>query len=122
MAEGRADSGDRVSSIRAGRIDAVFDEGIMSETWKDIADTVDLEFLPINKDVLDSLERKYGMSRSVLNKGRLRGLKQETRTLPLPGWLIYHRIEQPNEAGYYYVCGRAGSKTHRSHVFRHQRH
>src|SRR3546814_14704235 len=41
MAEGRADSGDRVSSITAGRIDAVFEEGIMSTTWKDIADTVD---------------------------------------------------------------------------------
>src|SRR3546814_15370829 len=58
MAEGRADSGDRVSSIRAGRIDAVFDEGIMSKTWKDIADTVDLEFLPIDKD--RSAERRVG--------------------------------------------------------------
>src|SRR3546814_2661697 len=81
MAEGRADSGDRVSSIRAGRIDAVFDEGIMSKTWKDIADTVDLEFLPIDKDVLDSLERKYGMRRSVLHKGRLRGIEQDVPTI-----------------------------------------
>src|SRR3546814_14335029 len=100
MAEGRADSGDRVSSIRAGRIDAVFDEGIMSKTWKDIADTVDLAFLPIDKDVLDSLERTYGMRRSVLHKRRLRRIEQGVPTIDFAGWLRYFHAEIHHQVVY----------------------
>src|SRR3546814_14820219 len=46
MAEGREDSGERVSSVRAGRMYAVFYEGMMSKTWTEIDEHVSSEIIP----------------------------------------------------------------------------
>lgn len=89
LAEGPADRKDRVSEMRKGTLDGVFDEGIMSKTWKDIADTVELEFLPIDDDVLERLERKYGVRRAVIPKGRLRGVERDIPSVDFAGWLLY---------------------------------
>lgn len=100
LAEGPADRKDRVSSIRAGDLDGVFDEGIMSKTWKDIADTVDLQYLPIDDAVLSSLESKYGLRRSVIPAGRLRGVEADIPTVDFAGWLLYCRTDVPDDIVY----------------------
>ena len=100
LAEGPSDRKDRVSSIRAGELDGVFDEGIMSKTWKDIADTVDLEYLPVDEDVLNRLEAKYGLRRSVIPAGRLRGVDKDVPTVDFAGWLLYCHRDLPEELVY----------------------
>src|SRR3546814_18358866 len=108
---------DWISDVCSSDLDSVFDEGIMSKKLKDIADTVDLEFLPIDKDVLDSLERKYGMRRSVLHKGRLRGIEQDVPTIDFAGWLLYCHSEIPDDVVYYALIGLEASKQQLDSLF-----
>jgi TRAP-type uncharacterized transport system substrate-binding protein len=98
--EGPADRKDRVASIRSGDLDAVFDEGLMSKTWKDITDTVDVNFLPVDRDVLASLEKKYGMRPSKIPKGRFRGQNADVDTVDFAGWLLYCRRDLPDRLVY----------------------
>lgn len=100
LAEGPADRKDRVSEMRRGTLDGVFDEGIMSKTWTDIANTVDLEFLSIDDDVLAALETKYGARRAIIPKGRLRGVERDIPTVDFAGWLLYCRTALPEEIVY----------------------
>lgn len=100
LPEGRAGLGNRVTAMQRGDLDAVFDEGIMSKTWKDITDTVDLDFLPIEDDVLDRLKAKYGIPRTVIPAGRFRGIDRDIPTIEFGGWLLYCHSELPDELVY----------------------
>jgi TRAP-type uncharacterized transport system substrate-binding protein len=121
LAEGPADRKDRVSSMRSGELDGVFDEGIMSKTWKDIADTVDLEYLPIDDDVLDRLESKYGVRRSIIPKGRLRGVEQDIPTVDFAGWLLYCRSNLPENLVYLTMVALEEQKAQLESLFEPQR-
>ena len=91
---------DRVAAIRDGELDAVFDEGLMSRSWTEIADSVDLTFLPVDADVLASLEEKYGARSAVIPKGRLRGIEADTPTVDFAGWLLLCRTDLPDDLVY----------------------
>jgi TRAP-type uncharacterized transport system substrate-binding protein len=91
---------DRVSAMRDGELDAVFDEGLMSRSWTQIADAVDLTFLPVDDTVLSALEDRFGAQRAVIPKGRLRGVEQDTPTVDFAGWLLLCRTDLPDELVY----------------------
>jgi uncharacterized protein len=93
-------SRDRVSAIKAGLLDAVFDEALMTRPWHDIADAIDLTFLPIDRDVLASLEKKYGIRPTVIPKGRLRGVDTDIPTIDFAGWILYCREDLPDRLVY----------------------
>jgi TRAP-type uncharacterized transport system substrate-binding protein len=95
--EGRRD---RVSAMKAGALNAVFDEALMTFPWKEIADSVDLTFLPVDDDVLDTLERKYGIRRTVIPKGRLRGVQKDLPAIDFAGWILYCREDLPERLVY----------------------
>ncbi len=97
--------GDRVTKIRNGELDGIFDEGIMSRSWKDMADTVDLDFLPIDDAVLNSLERKYGMPRTMLPKGYFRGIDVDTPAVDFAGWMLYCHADLPDDLVYSAMLG-----------------
>jgi TRAP-type uncharacterized transport system substrate-binding protein len=90
-------SRDRVSTMRSGHLNAVFDEALMTRPWKDIADTVDLTFLPIDRDVLDAVERKYGIRSAVIPKGSLRGVDSDLPTIDFAGWILYCHQHLPDD-------------------------
>ena len=100
--EGRLD---RVSSMKAGTLNAVFDEALMTVPWQQIADSVDLTFLPIDPDVLQSLERKYGIRPGVIPKNRLRGVTQDVPTIDFAGWGIYCHENLPDRLVYLLLAG-----------------
>lgn len=95
--EGRRD---RVSAMKAGELDAVFDEALMTVPWKQITDSVDLTFLPVDRDVLQALDRKYGMRSGVIPQGRLRGVTSDVATIDFAGWILYCREDLPDELVY----------------------
>lgn len=117
LPEGRADRPDRVSLMRSGDLDGVFDEGVMSSTWKAIADTVDLEYLPVDEDVLDRLAANYGIGRGVLPAGRLRGVERDVPTIDFAGWLLYCHTALPEEVVYYALIGLEETKRQMETLF-----
>src|SRR3546814_14800346 len=64
-----------------------------------------------------SLERKYGMRRSVLHKGRLRGIEQDVPTIDFAGWLLYCHSEIPDDVVYYALIGLEESKQQLDSLF-----
>ncbi len=96
---------DRVSTMKSGEMNAVFDEAIMTPAWKEIADNVDLTFLPIDQAVLDALDRKYGMRSTVIPKGRLRGVDADIPTIDFAQWIIYCHQDLPDRLVYLLLQG-----------------
>jgi hypothetical protein len=99
------DRKDRLSSMKSGALNAVFDEALMTLPWKHIADSVDLTFLPIEQDVLQSLERKYGVRQAVIPKGALRGVTSDVPTIDFANWIFYCREDLPDRLVYLTLKG-----------------
>ncbi len=91
---------DRVSAMQTGHLDAVFDEAIMTRAWQVIADSVELNYLPIDRDVLQALENKHGVRATVIPKGRLRGVNEDIPTVEFGGWTIFCREDLPDRLAY----------------------
>lgn len=91
---------ERVAAVKSGEINAVFDEAIMTPAWKAVTDSADFVFLPIDEHVLDAVERKYGMRRTVLPKGRLRGIDRDVPTIDFSQWVVYCHRDIPEELVY----------------------
>lgn len=117
LAEGPKDRKDRVVELQEGRLDGIFDEGIMSKTWKDAADTVDLEFLRIDDDVLARLDEKYGVRRTVLPAGRLRGVDHDIPTVDFADWLLYCQADLPEKLVYLTLVAIEEQKTQLEAMF-----
>jgi hypothetical protein len=96
---------DRVSAMKAGALNAVFDEALMTVPWKEIADTVDLTFLPIDEDVLQTLDRKYGIRRAVIPRNRLRGVTEDVPTVDFASWIFYCHADLPDRLVYLTLKG-----------------
>lgn len=95
--EGRID---RVTAMRTGVLNAVFDEALMTRPWRDIADSVDLTYLPIDEDVLDRLEKKFGIRQAVMPRGSLRGVTEDVLTIDFSGHLLFCHQDLPDELAY----------------------
>jgi hypothetical protein len=91
---------DRVTAIKAGKLNAVFDEALMTTPWKEITDAVDFTYLPIDAEVLEALDRKYGIKSTVIPKGRLRGVDYDIPTIDFAGWCIYCHEDVPEQLVY----------------------
>lgn len=100
--EGRLD---RVTAMKTGALDAIFDEALMTLPWKQIADSIDLTFLPIETDILDRLEQKYGVGRAVIPKGSLRGITDDVPTVDFAGWILYCHEDLPDDLVYLTMQG-----------------
>ncbi|WP_243718484.1 TAXI family TRAP transporter solute-binding subunit [Actinomadura sp. KC06] len=79
--------------------DAVFDEAIMTWRWRNLTTMYDLEFLPLDEPVLRHCTA-MGMPAGVLEKGRLRGLREDVPTIDFSGWILYCADDLPDELAY----------------------
>lgn len=96
---------DRVTAMKTGALNAVFDEALMTLPWKEITDSVDLTFLPIEKEVLDALEKKYGIRSCVIPKGSLRGITEDVPTIDFTGWILFCHQDLPDDLVYLTMQG-----------------
>lgn len=113
--EGRLD---RVAGMRSGVLNAVFDEALMTRPWKDVADSVDLTFLPIDEDVLDRMEQKFGIQRAIMPKGSLRGVIENIPTIDFSGHLLYCHEDLPDVLVHSAMCGIEQQKGQIESLFR----
>lgn len=91
---------DRATLLATDKLDAVFDEGLMSKSWRDLTEQVEMNFLPIEDEVLTSLEEKYGVGRTVIPAGRFKGQDVDVPTIDFAGWLIFCRGDLDDELVY----------------------
>jgi TRAP-type uncharacterized transport system substrate-binding protein len=93
----RPTSDQRIESIKTGKVNAVFDEGL--HTWLPTALDHGFEVLPLEPKILRQLER-LGFQRAVLPQDRFPNLGGDIQTIDFSGWpLITHRW-LPNELAY----------------------
>lgn len=100
--EGRID---RVTAMKSGALNAVFDEALMTLPWKEVADAVDLTFLPIEAEVLKALESKYGIRGKPIPKGSLRGVAEDVPAIDFTGWILYCHQDLPDDLVYLTLQG-----------------
>jgi TRAP-type uncharacterized transport system substrate-binding protein len=82
--------------------DAIFDEAIMTNRWKSLTETYDLEFLAVDDDVIERLV-KQGWKRGVIHKGRFRGVERDVAGIDFSGWYLFCRPDIDDELAYYTI-------------------
>jgi TRAP-type uncharacterized transport system substrate-binding protein len=92
--------GDCTRLVQEGRADAIIYEAIMTGFWRDLANAVDLVFLPVEDGVLERFRRQYRWPRATLPPGYLRGLEQELTTLDFSDFLMIARADLPDDVAY----------------------
>jgi hypothetical protein len=84
----------------AGRADAIFQEAVMTQYWRDMADKLDLAFLPIERAARDKLGAELGWPSASLPKGYLRGMDRELEFLDFSHFLLVTTTAIPDDVAY----------------------
>ncbi|HLG69750.1 MAG TPA: TAXI family TRAP transporter solute-binding subunit [Chloroflexota bacterium] len=85
----------RTAALKAGELDAMFDEGIYN--WVDLALDNGLRFLSLSEESLRTLEG-MGYRRSVIPKANFPRLPADVPTLDFSGFMVYTHAGVPDDA------------------------
>jgi len=99
----------RLSALRSGEIDAVFDEGVKG--WLDVALDAGLRPISLGEPVLQQLE-SIGWRRAILPADRFPLIGHGIEAVDFSGWALYTRASLPNEDAYRFcaaLAARAGN-------------
>ena len=91
---------DCVALVREGKADAVIHEAIMTPWWQDLANALDIAFLPVEGNVLETMQRDYLWPRATLKAGYLKGMNEEFVTLDFSDFLMIAREDLPDDIAY----------------------
>jgi TRAP-type uncharacterized transport system substrate-binding protein len=91
----------RMNALKAGTVDAVFDEGLI--LWFDAALASGMQPITPHEDVLARLEA-IGWRRAMIPAGRYPHLKSDYLCIDFSGWPLYTRASLPDEDAYK-ICG-----------------
>jgi len=86
-----------IELVKRSEADAVFQEAIMTPWWRELTEQVALTFVPIERLVLDQLERDFGWPSAVLPSGYFRHLDRALETLDFSDFLIMVREDMPDD-------------------------
>lgn len=92
----------RIEALRSNLIDAIFDEALMTQRWKEATDEFEFTFLPVEEEGLSRCEL-MGMKRGWIPQGRLRGVERDVPTIDFAGWLLYCHEAFPNDYAFHVV-------------------
>jgi TRAP-type uncharacterized transport system substrate-binding protein len=82
--------------------DAIFDEAIMTNRWKALTEKYDVEFLPIDEEIIERFVQR-GWSRGVLPMRRFRGIDCDVPGIDFSGWFLFCRQDMEEELAYYTI-------------------
>ena len=82
-----------------GEANAVFNEGIMVPQWYELVEKVPMRFIPMERSVLDTLAKDYGLRPAVLPKGRLKA-DRDIACLDWSNWVVTVREDMDEELAY----------------------
>ena len=83
-----------------GKADAIIQEAVMNSYWTDLANKVELDFLPVEAEAKAILARDYGMPTAKLPQGFLRGLDREMEFLDFSHFEILTTTDLPEDIAY----------------------
>lgn len=86
-----------LQAVRDRQADAVFYEAIMTTRWQDLANERDLNFLPVEPEVLHSLETDLSWPSAMLPAGYFRRLEEPLPTLDFSDFLVVARADMPDD-------------------------
>lgn len=83
-----------------GRADAIIMEAVMSEFWAEMADKVDLYYLPVEESVKARLMRDYRWPTASLPAHYQRGLDEESEFLDFSDFILLTTTDLPEDVAY----------------------
>jgi len=89
-----------INLMRSGEADAVIHEAIMTPWWQELANSRDVAFLPMEENVLATMERDERWPRASLPAGYLRGMAGPFPTLDFSDFLMIARNDLPEDIAY----------------------
>jgi uncharacterized protein len=88
---------DCLDDVIEGRADAIAHEAVMLPEWQQIGE--EMSFLPVEKDVLESLRQDFGWPDAVIPAGYFPGAP-ELHTLDFSDFLVAVRADMPEDVAY----------------------
>jgi len=80
--------------------DAVIHEAIMAPWWRELANTKNIAFLPIEENVLRTMQRDYSWPPGTLPDGYLQGMHGPFVTLDFSDFAVLARADMPDDLAY----------------------
>jgi len=87
----------RLEALRAGTIDAIFDEGVVH--WLEEALAAGMQPVTLEESVFQELQA-MGWRKVVIPAGRFRGLDSDYTCIDYSGWPLYTRASLPDDDAY----------------------
>jgi uncharacterized protein len=89
-----------IDEMMHGDANAIIQEAVMATQWQEMADTIDLTFIPIEPAVRDALKAELGWPSATLPKGYLRGMDREMEFLDFSHFLLLTTTDLPEDIAY----------------------
>jgi TRAP-type uncharacterized transport system substrate-binding protein len=86
--------------VLLGNADAIIQEAVMTFYWQELADKVDLTFLPVEAAMRDRLGRELSWETATLPKGYLRGMDREMEFMDYSHFLLITTTDLPDDVAY----------------------
>ena len=83
-----------------GDADMIVQEAVMTPYWSELADNLDLVFLPIEPAARDMFKREYGIDSKTLPKNYLRGMDREMEFLDFSHFVVLTTIDLADDIAY----------------------
>jgi len=84
----------------SGQVEAVFNEAQMMPMWDQLIAKTDVNFLSVDEEIIDRLDKKLGLGKVIIGTERFPSLTSEIRTVGFGGWLLFGNAELPDEIVY----------------------
>lgn len=86
--------------MAAGGADGIIQEAVMTEYWSDLANAVDLTFIPIEPEVRDKLKSELDWESATLPKDYLRGMDREMEFMDFSHFVLTTTTDMPDDIAY----------------------
>lgn len=91
---------DCTAMVMDGSADGIIHEAIMTFYWKELAESVALNFLPIETDVLGAMEEDFGWPGAILPAGYFLGLDDDYQALDFSDFSVIARADMQDDVAY----------------------
>jgi TRAP-type uncharacterized transport system substrate-binding protein len=88
------------AAVLRGDADAIIQEAVMNSYWTELADKVDLTFLPVDPTTREHFAHEFGVPTATLPKGYLRGIDREMEFLDFSHFLLVTTTDLPDDIAY----------------------
>jgi TRAP-type uncharacterized transport system substrate-binding protein len=84
----------------SGQVEAVFNEAQMMPMWDQLIAKTDVNFLSVDAEIIDRLDKMYGLGKVVIGNERFPSLTRAIRTVGFGGWLLFGNAELADDIAY----------------------